>query len=209
MERNNTLAFEAFGELFRKLLLETQDGRFGINYVLTKDQLKNALEQDLDVKLPSRIFDKLFEFFDFKNEGYVDKVEFAVACGLLTFHGTYQSATQVAFRIFDTNHDGVISKREFCEMAIILMGFRLRTLFSMKAGKLAFLRFLESEYNDELLLFYNEFNAETERSYPRQSRTSIRLRDSTSLLVEGPRAKGLYERYIRVGSVNEINISQE
>lgn len=209
MEQNSTQAFEAFDELFQKLLLDTQDARSGINYVLTKEQLKTALKKELKVELPARIFDKIFEFFDFKNEGYVDKVEFAVACGLLTFQGTYQSATQVAFRIFDTNHDGKISKREFCEMALILMGYRLRTLFSMKAGKLAFLRFLESEYNDELLLFYNEFNAETERSYPRLSRASIRLRDSTSELISQQKAQELYHRYIKVGSVNEINISQE
>lgn len=208
LSRNGDV-LEAFGELFRRLIGEFQDGRFGINYVLSKDQLKLALERDLDVVLPDKVFDKIFKFFDFRNEGYVDKLEFTVACGLLTYHGSYKSATELSFRIFDSNHDGVISKREFSEMALILMGYRLRTLFSMKGGKTAFYRFLQSEFNDELMLFYNEFNLDSNRHYPRESRRSLRLRDSTSQYISRAKALQLYNEYIAPGAAHEVNISDE
>lgn len=207
--QNNQEAMDDFGDLFRKLIGQFQEGPFGINYVLSKSQLRLALERELDVKVSERIFDKLFTFFDFKNEGYVDKVEFAVACGLLTFQGSYKSTTELAFRMFDSNHDGVISKREFTEMSLILMGYRLRTLFSMKCGKEAFMNFLKSEFNDELLRFYDEFDLDRNRQYPRRSRASLRLRDSKSSWIPRARAVELFNQYIEAGAPHQINISEE
>lgn len=100
---------------------------------------------------------------------------------------------ELAYKLFDTNHDGAISKREFSDMISTVIGNRLDTILAIKKGREIFLKYMQSELAEELLVFYEEM---------------LQVKAEASKFgIAMDKAKALFDNYIEVNSPQQVNIS--
>ena len=102
---------------------------------------------------------------------------------------------ELAYKLFDTNHDGAISKREFSDMISTVIGNRLDTILAIQKGREIFLKYMQSELAEELLVFYEEMLQVKE--------------EAPKFGIEINKAKALFDNYIEVNSPQQVNISDD
>lgn len=104
--------------------------------------------------IDSYMFSKLFDFMDSDKNGVVDEVEFSITACFLLKKGSFDSNTQLAYNIFDSNHSGGLSRKEFSEMLAAIVGSSLKTVENLTILKPIFEEFIETRKMMDNLSFY-------------------------------------------------------
>jgi len=175
---------------FRALLKRSKtENRSGF----TKKELKVMFTQDFGIDIADDVFNKLFNLMDCDGNGFIDETEFAVTMCYLLHKGSTRDKRDLAYRLFDTNKDGAISKREFSEMMSTIFPSRLKPLLKVPAARQAYERFVEKELAGENLRFYIDIS----RIRSEFSETGVPSNIATSVI----------GNYIANNGEDQINIS--
>lgn len=159
----------------------------------SKKELKRMFLHDFRIRISDEVFNKLFNLMDCDGNGFVDKTEFAVTMCYLLHKGSARDKRDLAYRLFDTNKDGAISKKEFGEMIATLFPSRLRPLLKVPAAKEAYEKFLEKEIAGENLRFFVDIS-EIRNAF---SNTGVPSKVATSVI----------GNYIANNGMDQVNIS--
>ncbi|GBG34205.1 Kv channel-interacting protein 2 [Hondaea fermentalgiana] len=145
------------------------------------------------------LFDMIFKLFDADADGEIGLEEFTVAFGFITFRGSVKDHIELAFRLFDTNRDEALSRREFNEMMSSLIGGKLANLLRMEGGYEAFESYVQREHCEELLSFLEAsgYMADLEASGSRRG-----------YLLTVDDARTIYNTFLEVNAPSQVNVSQ-
>mmetsp|Transcript_17516 Transcript_17516/g.21161 ORF Transcript_17516/g.21161 Transcript_17516/m.21161 type:complete len:282 (+) Transcript_17516:400-1245(+) len=160
----------------------------------TKESLKVFMHEQLGIHLKDEVFDIVFTRMDVNRDGLVDQTEFAVGMCFLC-NKSSASEADLLFSLFDTDGNDAMSKAEFTNMVLSVVGADLHSFFSIQGAEPAFAEFLDSEYNRELLDFYNEV-----KGFP------DKYAESLIPIEEGNR---IFEKYVKINSEKQVNISHD
>ncbi|GBG34427.1 Calcineurin subunit B [Hondaea fermentalgiana] len=158
---------------------------------MDKTQMRKAFKA-MGIKVEPELFSKLWMFFDADQNGSINAQEFVVTFCVLTYRGSAQDNVELAFRLFDTNRDGSISRREFNDMIAAVLGTRLRNVLNVELGRECFEDYLKSEVADELLRFVDAVEY---------------LADEPSTSFSRDYADSLWDQYLAVGATDQVNVS--
>lgn len=168
---------------------------------LTKQELMEAFTK-MGKRIDEEMINKVFVLFDANGDGVVDLTEFMVAMLFLSYRGSAKDNVELAFRLFDTNRSGDVSKREFSEMISSIIGTSVPTLLNISEAEKLFRKHLEQEFAIESLDFIDELESLKKR-YPPSTGNSAKG------LIPITEAKALIEKYILEGSPEQVNVSEK
>ncbi|CAK9010471.1 Lysophosphatidylcholine acyltransferase 2 (LPC acyltransferase 2) (LPCAT-2) (LysoPC acyltransferase 2) (1-acylglycerol-3-phosphate O-acyltransferase 11) (1-AGP acyltransferase 11) (1-AGPAT 11) (1-acylglycerophosphocholine O-acyltransferase) (1-alkenylglycerophosphocholine O-acyltransferase) (1-alkylglycerophosphocholine O-acetyltransferase) (Acetyl-CoA:lyso-platelet-activating factor acetyltransferase) (Acetyl-CoA:lyso-PAF acetyltransferase) (Lyso-PAF acetyltransferase) (LysoPAFAT) (Acyltransferase-like 1) [Durusdinium trenchii] len=160
-----------------------------------KSELRKIFAE-MGIMFEEEVFEKLYVLFDADNDGMIDVVEFTVTFCFLMYRGSAKDKVELAFRLFDTNRNGSISRREFNDMIAAVIGNRLKNVLAIARGRQAFQEFLEKEFADELLRFVDAVEY-------------LHGKSKRSHTMSYAFAEALLDQYLRTGAKDEINVSDK
>mmetsp|Transcript_6832 Transcript_6832/g.8629 ORF Transcript_6832/g.8629 Transcript_6832/m.8629 type:complete len:365 (-) Transcript_6832:159-1253(-) len=162
---------------------------------LDKTQLYHLFNEDFKLDISDDLFEKLFNLMDCDGNGTVDEQEFAVTMCFLLHKGSAHDKIELAYKLFDTNKDGSISKREFSDMISSILGPHLKNIVEIPGGKESFKAFVEKEMAGELFSYYEEIS-DQKKTYGE---------DGIPMNI----AENIVDMYIKVDSDMQVNISAD
>lgn len=127
--------------------LNAQDG------LLSRDQVRAVLNRVMG-GVDALLFDKIFALFDVNGSEQVDRKDFVVALAFLSQQGSARNAVDLAFRLFDTDANGGLSRSEFNTMITAIMSNRLKHALDTPYGREAFRTHMETEWSLESIQFW-------------------------------------------------------
>jgi len=158
---------------------------------MTKEQLRKAFSE-MGIRFEPELFEKVWLMIDADNSGTVNTAEFVVSFSVLMFRGSAKDNVQLAFRLFDTNRDNGISRREFNDMIASVIGTRVKNVLAIEMGRECFEEYLQTELSDELLRFVDAVEY---------------LHEDRMKTIGKEYADAIWSKFIQVGSDDQVNIS--
>lgn len=107
---------------------------------------------------PDEMRHRMFQAFDFNEDGRIDVAEMVCCIGLLTLEGTFQDRAQACFRAFDIDNNGRIDRAELLQMFSVMLMLTYGTKFPENTVQMIMRRSLRDNNLDKKdALDFNEF----------------------------------------------------
>lgn len=144
------------GKIQREMLLETFHSLCKKH---NTTELNKVQLRELFPMVDDDMFETLYRFFDKNGDGSVDVKEFVVTLGMLLHSNSIDDRICLAFAMFDTDGNRSLDKDEFRAMMKATLAPSMELLLQTAQGVQSFREFLQFEYAEENLNFWQEAEA--------------------------------------------------
>ncbi|GBG33271.1 Regulator of G-protein signaling 8 [Hondaea fermentalgiana] len=174
--------------------------------MLSKEQVRTMLNRAVG-GIETMLFDKIFALFDVHGNDQVDKHDFVVALSFLSQQGSARNAVDLAFRLFDVDASGEMSKPEFNSMIRAIMCNRLKHALDTPYGRAAFRTHMENEWSLESIKFWETVTHICDIHGNCESSEGSGAAPSKSGGIPVSVARQLFDQYICENAPEQINIA--